>query len=254
MADLLADVRVALQPVVAGQGFTNDQADRFQDEVDHAWIDALHLAMGDGEDALVEGLEGVLDRTLDRWRGFIGVDLLNRYGRELMLSSIDREWVDYLTAMEDLRQGIGLQGIAQRDPLVTYKTQAFRMFEELLETIDRTTVRQFFNNLPRFVALVQQQQAVGQTARVREIKVGPNEPCPCGSGKKFKKCHGAATRPVAAPSGAVAALATAQPADGGTGGSTVREPKLTQQQVQKQNQQPAQRRKTKGRDVPSRSR
>ena len=254
VADLLADVRVALQPVVAGQGFTNDQADRFQDEVDHAWIDALHLAMGDGEDALVEGLEGVLDRTLDRWRGFIGVDLLNRYGRELMLSSIDREWVDYLTAMEDLRQGIGLQGIAQRDPLVTYKTQAFRMFEELLETIDRTTVRQFFNNLPRFVALVQQQQAVGQTARVREIKVGPNEPCPCGSGKKFKKCHGAATRPVAAPSGAVAALATAQPADGGTGGSTVREPKLTQQQVQKQNQQPAQRRKTKGRDVPSRSR
>ncbi len=200
-----------------------------------------------------EGLERVLDRTLDRWRGFIGVDLLNRYGRELMLSSIDREWVDYLTAMEDLRQGIGLQGIAQRDPLVTYKTQAFRMFEELLETIDRTTVRQFFNNLPRFVALVQQQQAVGQPARAREIKVGPNEPCPCGSGKKFKKCHGAATRPVAAASGAVRALAPVQAQGAGDGGAP-REPKLTQQQMQRQNQQSSQRRKSKGRDVPSRSR
>ena len=249
--ELLSGVQAALQPVLAGQGFTNEQAEHFQEEVDQAWMDALALASRDGDDALADGLDRLLDRTFDRWRGLIGVDLLNRYGRELMLSSIDREWVDYLTAMEDLRQGIGLQGIAQRDPLVTYKTQAFRMFEELLLTIDRSTVRQFFNNLPRFVTQVQNQQAMGQAVRTREIKVGPNEPCPCGSGKKFKKCHGAAMRPAAAPTGAVQALATPQD---GAGVEAPRQPKLTQQQVQRQGQQSSQRRKTKGRDVPNRSR
>jgi len=194
----------------------------------------------------------MLDRTFERWRGFIGVELLNRYGRELMLNAIDREWVDYLTAMEDLRQGIGLQGIAQRDPLVTYKTQAYRMFGELLDTIDRTTVRTFFTNLPRYAVQVQQQQASGQAARARDIKVGPNEPCPCGSGKKFKKCHGAPARAgAAASSRAVAAVSVAGAAPAAA--EPDRTPKLTQQQQQKQTpKQDGQRRKSKGRAVPNR--
>ncbi len=189
----------------------------------------------------------MLDRTFERWRAFIGVDLLNQYGRELMLSAIDREWVDYLTAMEDLRQGIGLQGIAQRDPLVIYKTEAYRMFEELMITIDRATMRTFFNNLPRYVGQVQQQRASSQTARVRDLKVGPNEPCPCGSGKKFKKCHGAPAKPVAAAPRAVAALAPTMD------DTKIPSPaKPTQQQMQKQAAQDGQRRKSKGRSVPGR--
>jgi preprotein translocase subunit SecA len=168
-----------------------------------------------------------------------------------MLSAIDREWVDYLTAMEELRQGIYLQGIAQRDPLVTYKTRAFAMFEELLNTIDSATVRSYFNNLPRFAAQIQQQQALGQAVRARDLKVGPNEPCPCGSGKKFKKCHGAPSR-AATPTGAVAALSTAAAGDGST---VPAQPKLTQQQKQKQQGgqgQGGQRRKSRGREVPGR--
>jgi len=125
------------------------------------------------------------------------------------------------------------------------------MFEELLVSIDSATVRSYFNNLPRYAAQVQQQQAVGQAARAREIKVGPNEPCPCGSGKKFKKCHGAPQR-VAAPSGAVAAVAAAAPRADGDGAPAARQPKPTQQQTQKQGGQAPQRRKSKGREVPGR--
>jgi hypothetical protein len=152
--------------------------------------------------------------------------------------------------MEDMRQGIGLQGIAQRDPLVTYKTQAFGMFQELLDTIDQTTVRTFFNNLPQYVAQVQQQEVMSHAARAREIKVGPNEPCPCGSGKKFKKCHGAPAKAAASAPRAVAALDATGAA--GDGNAAPRPPKLTQQQQQRQANQPGQRRKAKGREVPNR--
>jgi hypothetical protein len=201
------------------------------------------------------GLEQLVDRSFDRWRGLIGVDLLNRYSRELMLNAIDREWADYLTAMEDLRQGIGLQGIAQRDPLVAYKTQAFKMFEELLDTIDSTTVKTYFNNLPRFLDNVVMQQQAHNNARQRDLKVGPNEPCPCGSGKKFKKCHGAPNRAAAIGAGPAVAAAQVAAGDGGSDGGVAvaqRRP-LTQQQQQRQNAQSGQggqRRKSKGRNVP----
>ena len=252
---IIAGPSAALQPLYSGVSFTEEQGAHFEKVVQDAWIDALDLAEQQGDDALANGLNSMLDHTFERWREFIGVDMLNRYGRDLMLNAIDREWVDYLTAMEDLRQGIGLQGIAQRDPLVTYKTQAYQMFGELIETIDRTTVRTFFTNLPRYVGQLQQQQALGQTGRSREIKVGPNEPCPCGSGKKFKKCHGAPVRAGAAatPSRAVAAVSVAEAAPTTEVAPTAPTPKLTQQQQQKQAAgQNGQRRKSKGRSVPNR--
>ncbi|HEX6289854.1 MAG TPA: preprotein translocase subunit SecA [Herpetosiphonaceae bacterium] len=246
-----APVRQALQPVFAGNALSEEDGRVFLRAVNESWIDALDRLAQLDDDGQTAGLEQLVDRSFDRWRSLIGVDLLNRYSRELMLNAIDREWADYLTAMEDLRQGIGLQGIAQRDPLVAYKTQAFKMFEELLDTIDRTTVKTFFNNLPRFAANVQQQMVLG-ASRVRDLKVGPNEPCPCGSGKKFKKCHGAPNRVQATPAVAVAAVAAS--ATGGNGDSgAAAAPKLTQQQQQRQSGQTSQRRnKSKGRNVPRR--
>ncbi len=249
----LAPVRASLAPVYGGAGFDDAQAQAFVATVNEAWIDALDRLAQLDDSERAAGLSELVNRSFERWRSLIGVDLLNRYSRELMLNAIDREWADYLTAMEDLRQGIGLQGIAQRDPLVAYKTQAYKMFEELLDTIDRTTVRTYFQNLPRFANTVQQQQAMG-TARPRELKVGPNEPCPCGSGKKFKKCHGAPARGIGAVTTATTAV-TAAPmvATGGDGSAkSERTPKLTQQQQQRQNGQQGQRRKSKGRDVPKR--
>jgi len=245
----LAPVRAALQPVYSGRALTPQEAQSFGDAANTAWIHALDRFGTLGDDDRAAGLEQLVNRSFDRWRSLIGVDLLNRYSRELMLSAIDREWADYLTAMEDLRQGIGLQGLAQRDPLVAYKTQAFKMFEELLDTIDRTTVKTYFTNLPRFVNNVALQQAAQGAPRQRELKVGPNEPCPCGSGKKFKKCHGAPNRAATALGGAATAVAVAS----GNGGTRLpAEPKLTQQQRQRQSGQQPQRRKSRGRDVPRR--
>jgi preprotein translocase subunit SecA len=246
--DLLGRVRAALQPLYTNGALSEAEGQSFNKVVTEVWIDALDQLFQFDEEAQTAGLQQLVDRTFDRWRALIGVDLLNRYSRELMLNAIDREWADYLTAMEDLRQGIGLQGLAQRDPLVAYKAQAFRMFEELLDTIDRTTVKTFFTSLPRFVAGVQQQAAVA--SRPREIKVGPNEPCPCGSGKKFKKCHGAPNRGQALSAAAATVTAAALGGDGGA--KPVAAPKLTQQQQQRQSGQSGQRRKARGREVPRR--
>ncbi|GAC1537131.1 MAG: hypothetical protein NVS2B7_07260 [Herpetosiphon sp.] len=244
--DLLVPVQEALVPVLAGQEFTPEQGALFQGSVEEAWMGALdRLATLDGDD-IDRGLETYLDLMFDRWRSMVGVDMLNRYSRDLILSTTDREWVDYLTAIEELRQGIGLQGIAQRDPLVAYKTEAFRMFEDLLHAIDESTVRGFFVNLPNWVMQLQAQSAYGQAARSRDMRVGPNEPCPCGSGKKFKKCHGVPGRAAAASGrgGVAPVLAT-----GSDDGAAKR---MTQQQRDRQASAGGQRRKSKGRDVPGR--
>jgi preprotein translocase subunit SecA len=253
---LLGPVQAALQPIYTNGGFTEGEAQNFNRVVTDTWVEALHRLTQLDADAQQVGLRKLVDRLFDRWRGLIGVDLLNRYSRELMLNALDREWAEYLTAMEDLRQGIGLQGIAQRDPLVAYKTQAFKMFGELLDTIDHTTVKTFFNGLPRYVTNVQQQQQAQATTKARAVHVGPNEPCPCGSGKKFKKCHGAPNRAQAAGTATTAASAlTAIGPSGNGSGSAAAEPQarpLTQQQQQRQAGQQGQRRKAKGREVPRR--
>jgi len=249
---LLESVRAALDPINSRGSFTPEEAQEFNRVVTDTWVEALDRVQQMSDDEQQAALHRLVDRLWERWRGLIGVDLLNRYSRELMLNAIDREWAEYLTAMEDLRQGIGLQGIAQRDPLVAYKTQAFKMFGELLQTIDHTTVKTFFNGLPRYVANVQQQQQQAQAAnRARVVRVGPNEPCPCGSGKKFKKCHGANSRQAVATAAPTAASAlTAVGPSGNGSGSAAAEPQarpLTQQQ--RQASQGGQRRKNKGRDV-----
>ncbi|NJN65856.1 MAG: preprotein translocase subunit SecA [Chloroflexaceae bacterium] len=171
-------------------------------------------------DAIRAMLAEVLSQTFNQWRRAIGDEQLNQFQRSLMLQTIDREWQEYLTAMEHLRQGIGLQAIGQRDPLVQYQTQGYRMFNELLTSIDQTVVRKFFQQLPEFWNYVEQyrremalreqaarsgyelvstkrandqRKPTGHTIRREMPKVGPNDPCPCGSGKKYKYCHGRST-------------------------------------------------------------
>jgi preprotein translocase subunit SecA len=123
--------------------------------------------------------------------------------RQVLLMGIDKLWVDHLTAMDDLRQGVGLQAYGQKDPLVVYKTEGYRMYAQLQQNIQHDVVRAIFRVQP-----VQAQQSVrtrvtegatttnaveetsnGQQRKARKVR--PNEPCPCGSGKKYKFCHGA---------------------------------------------------------------
>jgi preprotein translocase subunit SecA len=130
--------------------------------------------------------------------------------RRVMLSAIDRQWIDYLTAMDELRQAINLQAFAQKDPLVEFRRQSFTMFNQLKDNITREIVHtilpatfQYEAYLRQIEAEQQRRLATAQTAggssemantRGRPVRKsvnmpGRNDPCPCGSGKKFKQCH-----------------------------------------------------------------
>ena len=117
-----------------------------------------------------------------------------------MLDTIDKLWVRHLTTLDELRGGIGLRAIAQQDPLVTFKREAFEMFTGLNNDIKRTIVHNISSRpAPR---VPQQQSRPMQESRAHDeetrkaqpvkkagAKIGRNDPCPCGSGKKFKNCH-----------------------------------------------------------------
>ncbi|MCD4756633.1 SEC-C domain-containing protein [bacterium] len=120
----------------------------------------------------------------------------------LVLQSFDRYWMEHLDNMGDLREGISLRNLAQRDPLVEYKNEGFEMFDSMLGSIDESVVNRFFKvrivkrEAPVLPQKIQQMRmsdnrpgkVAKQTTVQKGMKVGRNEPCPCGSGKKYKKC------------------------------------------------------------------
>ena len=150
----------------------------------------------------------------------MGEEAMRQHERALMLYVIDTAWKDHLLAMDHLKEGIGLRGYGQRDPLTEYKKESFMMFGLMKERIEDEIIM----NLWRMDAAVVTQQREMRTRRERDLtysapakeapqpaqratgRVGRNDPCPCGSGKKYKKCHGSeegtgtAARP-AAPHG-----------------------------------------------------
>jgi preprotein translocase subunit SecA len=148
----------------------------------------------------------------------IGEEAMRTYERIIMLNIIDAQWKDHLLSIDHLKQGIGLVGYGQKDPLVEYKKQSFDLFQEMLDRIDTHTVRSLFNLqvvTEQAPEQLQQRRArrptrlsftgpnqgaapAGEEAGMvwtvtRDLpKVGRNDPCPCGSGKKYKKCCGLA--------------------------------------------------------------
>ncbi len=213
----VAFIHEQVQPLLASTTVPGEQRKQIDHELMSYSTELLGAVIAALDiDAVHALLEDVLDRAFDRWRHDLGVKPLDNFQRTLMLQTIDREWQHYLTAMDDMRQGIGLQAIGQRDPLIQYQTLGYRMFNELLENIDRTVVKNFFQQLPNYHRHMEQsrqeqearekaaqsgyevisggkvgvKRASGGTVRREQPKVGPNDPCPCGSGKKFKYCHG----------------------------------------------------------------
>jgi preprotein translocase subunit SecA len=146
----------------------------------------------------------------------IGPEAMRTYERIIMLNIIDAQWKDHLLSLDHLKQGIGLVGYGQKDPLVEYKKQSFDLFQEMLDRIDTTTIRSLFNlqvvseQAPETLQQRRARRAASlkftgpnqgaapageEDGKVKTVvrdqpKVGRNEPCPCGSGKKYKKCHG----------------------------------------------------------------
>ena len=155
----------------------------------------------------------------------IGSEALRAYERYIMLNIIDAQWKDHLLSIDHLKQGIGLVGYGQKDPLVEYKKYSFDMFQEMLDRIDTNTVRSLFNlevvvkdeqeEIERIERLERQRArkqaaamsftgafegaaAAGEEAAKSrpferdQPKIKPNDLCSCGSGKKYKKCLGGA--------------------------------------------------------------
>ena len=183
-------------------------------------VDRL-AALGEPE-AIVEHVMEAVAEAYDRREEAYGPELLRQLERFVMLTTLDENWQDHLTEMDELREGITLRSYGQLDPLVEYKREAYDMFEGLLSRVDEETVSKIFRvhigreaptpqpaqvrtlhpELEALAARARQSREVyanapegpqPQTIVRQGPKVGRNDPCPCGSGKKYKKCCGAGT-------------------------------------------------------------
>ena len=201
MADEVVDELVATHTV------GNDPADWDLDTLSNS-IAALMPTPDDfspdslaplSRDELTDYLKSVANWAYETREVELGADLMRQAERLVLLNVIDRNWVGHLTGIDELRQGIGLRAYGQRDPLVEYKSEAFNMFQGLLAGIRQEVVHAIFH-----VAL--QQAPAPQRNRRQSTnpsvdgkswsdvgrKIGRNQACPCGSGKKYKRCHGRA--------------------------------------------------------------
>jgi preprotein translocase subunit SecA len=158
------------------------------------------------EDALIEKAH----QKYNEKEAVIGSGPMRYHERMIMLQIVDSHWKDHLLAMDHLKEGIGLRGYAQRDPLVEYKKESYDLFEDLMNRVEEDTMRFLYLLQPveekkqaeemerrqRRQQMVMNTQgggngdSAGRQVKRDASKVGRNDPCPCGSGKKFKKCHG----------------------------------------------------------------
>ncbi len=131
---------------------------------------------------------------------FPDAEAIRELERVILLKVIDRKWMDHIDDMEQLRQGIGLQAYGQRDPLVEYKIAGYDMFNEMSQNIQEDTVRLLMHvrveqkvereQVAKPIATNKDDTVAKAPVRKMEKKIYPNDPCPCGSGKKYKNCHG----------------------------------------------------------------
>ena len=168
-------------------------------------LDHAQLVEQDTDAILALVLEDA-ERRYEEKISEIGEDNESQVIRWIVLQTLDFLWVEHLTAIEDLRQGIGLVAYGQQDPLVAFKKQGFQLFKDLQDTVVRDSIVRFFRLTPKPViekeTVLSSQRGESNGApvkRAREAvavaaptsrKMGRNEPCWCGSGKKYKKCHG----------------------------------------------------------------
>ncbi|HEX5412055.1 MAG TPA: preprotein translocase subunit SecA [Terriglobia bacterium] len=159
---------------------------------------------------LAEDLKQIVHQRYEEREQVWGPERMRFHERMIMLQVVDAQWKDHLLAMDHLKEGIGLRGYGQRDPLVEYKRESFDMFEAMMDRTEDETLRYLFlmRTPEEEEALIRQYQQRKRREQaemrmvgggvmekpqqvVRKEKIGRNDPCPCGSGKKYKKCHGA---------------------------------------------------------------
>lgn len=185
------------------------------------------------QEEVVDFLFGIIKQVEEGRQKQFGKEAINNILKLVILSSVDNVWMEHLTAMEDLRTGIGLRGYGQRDPLIEYKNEAYTMFERMLSSIDDGITHRAYKiniqavpqaepleelegrhdiqvntpesevsdknskpnqqagrrNLQTNTSSANNTNVTGSSNGVSKKKIGRNDPCWCGSGKKWKKCH-----------------------------------------------------------------
>lgn len=224
-SEILGQLEDYIEEVVE-KHFDEVQAEGIREELRHNLLVDIKLEPTEFETL---GKEGLKDKIVKEARQFyskkeemLGSDLMARLERYATLSVIDHKWKEHLREMDDLKEGIGLRAYGQKDPLVEYKTEAFTLFVSLIEELRNEVVSfafKFFPQAPeeiqdkrrrqpsgRILATKQSTENIGLSQRSNgddgvqqagklqpvqvEEKIGRNDPCPCGSGKKYKHCHG----------------------------------------------------------------
>ncbi|NWJ48161.1 MAG: preprotein translocase subunit SecA [Chloroflexi bacterium] len=163
---------------------------------------SLHDFEGKNREGIDELVSEMLDHAYNEKLERLGEENMKLFERLVLVQVYDDNWVNYLTPLEELRRGIGLRAYGQRDPLQEYRRAAFQFWNELQVNIKRDIAEKFFayelqraapppppmqTNAPEESA----DNGKAKPTPAKSKKTGPNEPCPCGSGKKYKKCHGA---------------------------------------------------------------
>jgi preprotein translocase subunit SecA len=179
-------------------------------------------------DQLAELLREMARERYEEREQVWGPERMRFHERMIMLQIVDAQWKDHLLTMDHLKEGIGLRGYGQRDPLVEYKRESYDLFSDLMDRTDDETLRFLFlmktpeeqeEMIRQYQRRKRREQAEMQMVGggvtdkpqqvIRREKIGRNDPCPCGSGKKYKKCHGA---PVPPAGGGQKAGASGKPA------------------------------------------
>ena len=183
----------------------NELLNQFGFDLKSASIDTAHLNHAQLNETLIEKVKARYEEK----EGLFGDQMLRWLERHILLDIVDAQWKDHLLTLDHLKEGIGLRGYGQKDPLVEFKKEAFTLFEDMMDRIDTEAVRFLFLMQParpedqaKQIEKRQQQQqkelqfqaGPAQAEPPKPVraaaKVGRNDPCPCGSGKKYKKCHG----------------------------------------------------------------
>ncbi|HUP47191.1 MAG TPA: preprotein translocase subunit SecA [Thermoanaerobaculia bacterium] len=183
--------------------------DYFGIDLSTAGVDLATMRPDEAKYKIVEAV----NRRYEEKEAQVGAEVMRLHEKYLLLQVIDQQWKDHLLMIDHLKEGIGLRGYGQRDPLIEYKKESFALFQEMMERTQDRVVKFLWKvdvvveregeqaerrralppppkQQPMFFSGSAPSQP--QTVRRTEKKVGRNDPCPCGSGKKYKKCHGAA--------------------------------------------------------------
>ena len=153
-------------------------------------------------EALSEELYALAVQSYERKEQSLTPTVMRELERVIMLRVVDEYWMDNIDAMDDLKQGIGLRAYGQHDPVIAYKEEGYEMFQAMITAIREETVRRLFLAQLRPTQEVKREKVAKETGtgaasqntvkaqpvRNKDKKIGPNDPCPCGSGKKYKQC------------------------------------------------------------------